>query len=306
MSDGNESFASRSDIQKSLHLNSEGIFPGTHESLTDFFTRAMKLKESKIAIDGFEPLPKAEKQVAQEIVKRVYDIQPAWTEVVYGKKGLRLWEAACTWFDEESTFCSIQIASYLRKKESLFGLYTRDEILAHEYVHVARAPFLDSKFEEYFSYYITRKASALLKKNRSLAVFQATIGTLFSSPHETLVFVALMALVVSIFLFQSIYEDISLSLVQMVFALPFINLLFLILRASYYHRIWCRSLNTLKVFFQSQNLPDRSLHLLLRLSEKEMRELAAKHCNVHTWIHRKKEEGWRWEMLFLAYIQRAI
>jgi hypothetical protein len=95
--------------------------------------------------------------------------------IIYSSEKLWPWEAAATWIDETGN-SYIQLRPELEKGHYLF--YTRDEILAHEAVHVARAKLKEPRFEEILAYQTSQ--------NR----FRKYWGPLLRSSPESLIFLA--------------------------------------------------------------------------------------------------------------------
>src|SRR6478609_5859945 len=118
-----------------LELNRRGLVHAPEESEKAFFARC------NLAI------PKAEKSsqlVISPLAIQLFDINPDWVELSNHTKGLRLWEGGCTWIDEGHV--TIQIHPAFQQKGKYCG-YERDEILAHELVHVIRSQFEEPIFE---------------------------------------------------------------------------------------------------------------------------------------------------------------
>lgn len=113
---------------------------------------------------------------AQNRVRELFDADPAWVSVCYSNRDLYPWEAACTWYDDVPI---IQLRKRFEHKESLFGLYSRDEILAHEYVHALRFFFKGSCFEEIFAYYTSKS-------------FRGFLGPIFENPRDSLILMGLL------------------------------------------------------------------------------------------------------------------
>ncbi len=131
-----------------LQLNREGFIPGPDEEEKLFLERVEKTKD-RVRKEG--GIPTAHWEWAGLRVKELFDFEPRWLPVIYSNKGLSLWEGAAAWI-EEGTIHSIQLRTGLKKGQYLFGLYERDEILAHEAAHGARAAFEESGNEEFFAY----------------------------------------------------------------------------------------------------------------------------------------------------------
>jgi hypothetical protein len=71
-------------------------------------------------------------------------------KIFYSKKGLSLWHGAATFFEHNEGY--IQLHPRLKNKKKLYGLYTKEEILAHEWIHITRGPLNAYWFEEVIAY----------------------------------------------------------------------------------------------------------------------------------------------------------
>ncbi len=91
-------------------------------------------------------------------------------QINYSNKGLRFWEAGCTWSDG-----SIQLRKVFEKKR-VWLLYSRDEIIAHEQVHAKRLHLEEPVFEEILAY------------RTSKSRFRRYWGPIFRTPKESLLF----------------------------------------------------------------------------------------------------------------------
>ena len=124
-----------------LALNARGFIPGPDESEERFIARTRRPAAS---------LPRAQIEWAREQLLELFDFAPDSLNVVYSNKNLRIWEGAACWIEDGA--CTLQLREGFRKGTYLFGLYSRDELLAHEAVHAARAMFEEPENEEFFAY----------------------------------------------------------------------------------------------------------------------------------------------------------
>lgn len=109
-------------------------------------------------------------------LEKIYGMRPDWLKVSFSRAGLRPWEGGFFLFDHSP---KLVLHPKLARNKRLFGLYSRDEILAHELVHAVRARFNEPRFEEHLAY------------ATSLSALRRSLGPLFGAPHESLLFVAL-------------------------------------------------------------------------------------------------------------------
>lgn len=138
-----------------FELNQKGWIPGPKESEDEFLSRiesAKKLFKS----------PPEELRVQERVslphwdwtrghLKQVYDFQPESLLAYYSNHKLAPWQGAVSWIFENG-LCAVQLRKGFLKGRYL-GLYSRDEILAHEAVHAARCAFDEPINEEFFAYF---------------------------------------------------------------------------------------------------------------------------------------------------------
>lgn len=120
----------------------------------------------------------ASEAVTPSILRQVYGVDPSWVRVEYAKKGLYPWEAGCTWYDDVPW---IQLHKSFLTSDKRFGIYSKEEVLAHEYVHAVRAPLESSRFEELSAYLLSYYA-----KKGPLTLFRAFLGPLFDRPWQVI------------------------------------------------------------------------------------------------------------------------
>jgi hypothetical protein len=240
---------------------------------------------------------------ARDVVKRYYDVDPAWVPVTYAGKGLYPWEAGCTWYAENANDSpSIQLTTRFQHAQDYLCLYQKDEVLAHEYVHAVRAPLGSAIFEEIFSYLISLNFSRGLF-GRALQLFRTFFGPIFEQPSESLFFVSAFSLflVVTISaLFSSSYEGTLVSI-----CLVSTGILCAVTSAYFLGRLlvrwwqWWRC----KVHLQAIAGND-TLALMLRLCDEEI--VLFSHLKIEEiidWIGDQKEMNFRWQLLASAYIK---
>ena len=128
-----------------LELNRRGLVPGPEESETAFFARCNR------AI----PIISSPQST---LTHQLFGVIPDWIEIHYQAKGLRFWEAACTWIEGDSI--RIQLHPALLKNKKHWG-YKPEEIIAHEFAHAVRGAFEESIFEEILAY---RTSSSPLRR----------------------------------------------------------------------------------------------------------------------------------------------
>ena len=240
-------------------LNQRGLFPGPEETQEEFKERVRTLRSSK-AEDHDGP---------RTLLKELFGCEPDWVPVEYSNKGLALWEGAATWI--EKGIVRIQLKKGFKKGVYL-GLYRRDEVLAHELVHLSRMAFEEPKFEEVFAY-ITSKS-----KLRRL------VGALFRRPLESTLFVATAFLPLGALLLGSA------EWFPVLWSIPLFYFSFLAARLT----LTQRTLNKcIKALF---TLVEKPLGLALRLTDKEISLFSRlKPEEIQAYI--QDQTSFRWQFL---------
>lgn len=161
-----------------FQANSHGIFPYPDESKGSFLHRIMqrkKLEQDREAIlqkaygdKPYKILDDCIWEKTNQSINRQFDVKFIWPLSTFSNAGLRFYEAGATFFFEGNLILQM-------KKKKIFSSL-QEEVLLHEAIHIARQDLKSKKYEEFFAY--------SLSKSR----FRKTIGPLFRSPKETLLF----------------------------------------------------------------------------------------------------------------------
>ncbi|MBS0648453.1 MAG: hypothetical protein JSS10_04410 [Verrucomicrobia bacterium] len=141
-----------------LHYFQRGLIPGPTETEEEFLKRALQARS----------LTHSEWQE----VSTPFAIAIDWVPLTYSNQQIAWWEGAATWISDEG-LPSIQLRTRFQKG-SFWG-YRREEVLAHEAVHAARARFEEPQFEEILAYFTAPQA------------WKRFLGPLFSRSWEPLV-----------------------------------------------------------------------------------------------------------------------
>lgn len=132
-----------------LSLNRKGFFPSPGESEALFLDRVEKVR-ARFKNLGDPLIPVSHWDWVSHHLNEVFDFRPECLPVFYSNRSLLPWQGAAIWI-EESGETVIQLRQALQKG-SFLKLYDREEILAHEAVHAARAGFKEDQWEEFFAF----------------------------------------------------------------------------------------------------------------------------------------------------------
>ena len=246
-------------------LNQRGFFPGPEETEEEFKERVRTLKGAKT--EGCER--------PRSLVDALFGFSPDWIPVEYSNTGLKLWEGAATWFEKGTV--RIQLRNGFKKGVYL-GIYRRDEVLAHELVHLSRMAFEEPKYEEVFAY-LTSKS-----KLRRL------VGALFRRPIESTLFVASAFLPLGALLLGSA------NWFPVLWCIPLFYFSFLTARLTLAQRALNKCMKVLG------SVVEKPLSLALRLADKEIALFARlKPEGIQSYI--KDQTSFRWRFLREAVLK---
>ncbi|SPN73885.1 hypothetical protein C10C_0741 [Chlamydia serpentis] len=246
-----------------ITFNKQGLIPGPEEEAVAFFLR------SNAMIDLGPQNPPS----FPAFLKEIFDVLPMHVEVLYSNEGLDAWEAGCTWILKNQV--TIQIRKHLLKASRWLGIYSRDEVLAHEAVHAARMKFYEPIFEEVLAYRTSRWG------------WRRFFGPLFRSPGESYLFLFFTILGLGISLWYPIMG------MLMMLALPGYFFLRLCIVQSYFYR-------AMKKIRKMLGIPP--LWVMLRLTDREIKMFAREPIPVlENYARKRKLENVRWKQIYQSY-----
>ncbi|EQM63050.1 hypothetical protein H359_0031 [Chlamydia ibidis 10-1398/6] len=143
-----------------IQLNRAGIIAGPEELKLSFFLRVEEI------LNNAPEYP----EIFPQRLRDLFDIYPDHLTVLYSNEGMDVWEGGCTWI--LNNHVTVQLRKQLHKAARWLGIYSKEEILAHEAVHAARMKFYEPMFEELLAY------------QTSSSVIRRFLGPLFRSPGE--------------------------------------------------------------------------------------------------------------------------
>lgn len=230
---------------------------------------------------------------------KIYDLYPSWIAVEYSNEGLRPWEAGCTWFGDSPDIApTIQLNSSFEHASSYLGIYDKDEVLSHEYVHAIRAPLGSSAFEEIFAYLLSY-TNAKSPFSKLALGFRAAFGPLFKETWESLLLVILFALLLVLIVADCIVDSSLLSFCMVATAsLSFAAFAYLAIRLSVRWWQWWRCKMHLDSLMGASSLP-----LMVRLIDEEILLFSRlKPQAIQAWIA-TQTTNFRWQLLTRAYLK---
>jgi len=258
-----------------LEKNARGLIHAPDESEDAFILRCEHAKKS-------EPAP------TSLLAKKLFDINPDWVQLLFSNQGLRLWEGGCTWLNSglNSGLNAQQVTLQLRKtfetKERYLG-YSREEIRAHELVHVVRNGFEEPIFEEILAY------------QTSPSWLRRFLGPIFRSSKESLFFVGALAVAAVAIWFETLQTVVCLGAISIVAGGTF--------RLLWAQRIFSRARAKIALIVGKQKalavmvrLTDREIIRFSKMEKEQIVSYAVKMCRTQL----------RWQQIRLAYFVRQL
>ena len=164
----------RGDMKTLCQLDARGLTPAPGEDAEGFAMRLEALQQrfqefqrdigssSGISLEGLKvdaasEIPRENRREPNRQTERLYGFECDWVPGFFCNPRASWLFGGCTYTFPPTLFTVFIIGERLRaKKRHLF--YDRDEILAHEVCHVARASLNSTEFEEHFAYQTARSA----------------------------------------------------------------------------------------------------------------------------------------------------
>ncbi|MCH9634373.1 MAG: hypothetical protein S4CHLAM7_11210 [Chlamydiae bacterium] len=261
-----------------LSYNKRGFFPGPYENESQFLNRVGSFSQYSSSRDTicFESLNTAEE---------LYDIKPDWVQIEYTALGFRFWEAAHV--ETSSNYFKFSLRKSFLNHPKYLGIYCKKEILAHEFAHVGRMNFPQSRFEELFAF-------------QTSSSFRRVFGPLFSTPNQsfTLIILTLM----------SFLSDFLLGQIPYVWAffkvLPLIFLGYLGLKLLFTRRFYNKAFRKMKALVLDEK---KARYIVYRLTDKEIKKFSRSRMKViKEYIAKQKNKELRWRLIYLAYFNSTI
>lgn len=267
--------------------NQRGWFPFPGETQEDYLRRIEQWNHffsyPPKDIDNF--LTDGEWEGARKRLKQLYHVVPESIVAHYSDQGIGFLQGALMW---EMSFNGLTVPLIQLKKgfqyKQLCGMYSLDEVLAHETIHAMRLGFNKDVFEEFFAY----KAS----KGR----LRRFLGPLFQRIWEPYLFLGLMVIaLLPFFISLTIFP---LSFINVVWALPLLYFLYLLGRLSYCWTLLGLATRRLKKLIRD----DREIDpLLFRMTGREIKMCALKSKKWSGYLETEKRATFRWRFLYTLY-----
>ena len=270
-----------------------GLFPGEEET-EEAFTQRAKFCMTGPLIDHEEGFLEYQhlKNPGVALAHELYGIAPHWVPILFSNHQLMPWHGGCTWIFQETAenppSAFIQLRASFLTKDRLWGLYRRDEIIAHEMAHVGRMAYVSgNQYEELLAY------QALSCSWRRF------FGPMIQSSWEALLFLCSLgvALFIQILPFW-LGEELSSWTWWSATFFPCLLFLLAIGRVVYRQRILKRAHQHLQGLLGSNQ---KARHLLYRLTDWEVRLFSRESPEgIVSWIQKQKTDVFRWRFFLFT------
>lgn len=285
-----------------VKFNEAGLIPGPEESEERFLQRAnhclglsaLLFGSTKSEIPfGKEHLDSgAVLEDAIPIAKKLYDIQPAWIPIFFSDFQLAPWHGGCAWIfqltEDGPLGAFLQLRHVFRSNAKYLGLYSRDELVAHELSHVGRMAFEEPRFEEVHAY------------RASHAKWRQWLGPVVQSARESMLFVLLLFLIFTLDVYLILTGQ---SEAYMHFfwlkAIPAALAVYALIRLWYRQRTFDKCLQNLT---KALGEADKANGVLYRLTDQEIKEFATwSPQEIMDFASTQGPKSLRWRLLNVAY-----
>lgn len=263
---------------------------------------ALPIDSYETYVERVARLQAASPKASTPYLIKIYDLEPSWVHLEYSNKDLRPWEAGCTWFaDSPDIPPTIQLNSSFEHASSYLGIYNKDEVLSHEYVHAIRAPLGSSAFEEIFAYLLSY-FNAKGPISRLALGFRTALGPLFKETWESLLLVILFALLLVFTVADCIIDSSMLSFFMVMTAvLSFGVCTYFFVRLIVRWWQWWHCKTHLDSLMGASSLP-----LMVRLIDEEIILFSRKKPQaIQAWIA-SQNTNFRWQLLRGAYLDCGV
>jgi len=287
-----------------LEYHRRGFIPGAHEEEHAFLQRV------GYCLDLRNVLPIAAEEssmqtallsckeccpTALDCLMERYDLAPDWALLLFSNFRLAPWHGGCACIfqlkEGAPTAALLQLRTAFKKKAYYLGIYGRDELIAHELVHVCRMMLNEPKFEELLAY------------NLSCAPLRRLLGGLVQSSKESLLLILLLLAIIGVDLY-SLYSG-ALQAVAASCWLKAAGLTLVAigaLRLFWRHKQLQRCLKNIAEVIQEK---DRAEAVAVRLRDEEIASFACLSSQAIASYAREAATGsLRWRLIYNAYFKK--
>lgn len=233
------------------NLGARGLLVGPHENEEAFLLRIQeKIYTSQPPIQ----------------LENIFSICPDWVEIKDSNKNLLPWQGGFAEIEGTNIFIQLR-----KGKGKIWGIYSKEELLAHELVHAARMAFEEPIFEEILAY------------QTSHSKFRRFYGPIFRTSSESLFFLTTLLILAIVNLFYITTEFLIMG--------SLIPLSFFLWRLCANQRKFRRARQNLKSFLGCEK---KALSFLLSLTDQETFLFSSANASeIKSYINRQASLRWR-------------
>lgn len=276
-----------------IEYNRRGLIPGPKEEKEEFFARAefcLSLKTKlldEVRIPDSEPQDETIIAPALQLTSQLYGITPDWVPVFFSNWKLAPWHGGAAWIfklkEDSSLGAILQLRKPFYKKSHYLGIYSRNELMAHEMAHVGRMAFEEKKYEELLAY------------KTSKSWFLRMCGPIIQSAGESRLIIYILATLLMMDAYFLIHGSLSAYLETQIFKLlPLALILFALFRLNK------RQKNLAKAEKNLTAISPSAKEILFRLTDKEI-DTFSKITKQEILTYIDQEPSLRWKTIKLSY-----
>lgn len=270
---------------------SQGFLPGPHETQTEFEARVAYCLELRQSMPEISHVHSEDQQLALEnaatITYPLFGFKPHWIPVLFSNHKLLPWHGGCAWIfrmnEHAPQAAFLQLRSAFRTQLQYFGLYSRNELLAHEICHVARMCFEEPVYEELLAY----KTSPLK--------WRRWLGPIIRNSVESMFFLLSLLLVMAACLFSLFVDPIFWDLIPYLYIFPAIFMGYGCVRLLLQQRTITAAKLQLEKIFGSNGQK-----ILIWLTDKEIKSFG-KSTSSEIKAYFEKEHSYRIKLLLKTF-----
>lgn len=277
-----------------LALNRRGLIPGPNEDEPAFLQRV----EYCLQLSKHLEVPVQTDVLAEPNKDMVYlyDTNIDWIPVVFSNERLAPWHGGCAWIfqfsDDTPTAAFIQLRKVFAHQTYFLGIYSRDELMMHELVHVGRMKFEEPRFEELLAY------------ETSSSLFRRWLGPLIQASWESILFIMVLVAILILdlyFVFTGHLEGLESAMYLKILPLVMIAIAFLRLvrKRIQFQRCIERLETTLQCGREARavayRLTDKEIVAFGKFTSDQIRQYAQV----------QSQSELRWKVIALAYFKTS-
>ena len=215
----------------------------------------------------------------------LYGIAVDWVPGFFTNYRMGLFFAGCACYSPEELFALFLVRRAFRDQERWL-IYSRQELIAHELCHLARAPLQSRDLEELFAYQTASSG------------FRRAIGGMLRSPRETwLLLGAVIFLVVAqiINVLTRAPENWYRQPMPLIFAVPLLVMAWVVVKYAWVRHQFEQARRRITAACGAA----AALPLLFRCTDAELMELArlGDTPSVQQWLAARAQAEWRWRVI---------